>query len=497
MNRIAIYTRKSIYVENSESIETQICLCKEYFKSKGEFTVEIFEDEGFSGKNTNRPAFQRMMNEVKLGKYDTIAVYKIDRIARNIVDFVKIYDELEGYNVKIVSITEGFDPSTPMGRMLMMILASFADMERTNIAQRVKDNLLQLAKKGAFTGGKLPFGCTSEKGKDGKTYVLINEEEKIKFIFDTYLESGNLYATHKKLVELGYNISTKSSLKWILTNPVYCKSSNEISAYLASKKYEILGISNQNGYMTYGCNVNEPIAIVGKHKACISPGKFLKVQMLFDGNKERAKIARKDSKIHWLSNMVKCPVCGGNYILIYTRKTNAYYACTNRVKSRGKANTDKERCSNSKYIDVDKLENDIKNLVLKLGNFEEFKDVYKQKRFSLDNITELEKTISITEKQISNLVDKLSILSNAAGKTIMTKIEELTIKNSEYKNSLEIQKLLAIEVEINKENEKYVYDNILEFALASNAEEMKNKIRLIFKYLIYDPVTKQVEMEFL
>lgn len=375
MNKIAIYTRKSIYVENSESIETQISLCKDYFKVKGECTVEIFEDEGFSGKNTNRPAFKRMMNEIKLGKYDIVAVYKIDRIARNIVDFVKIYDELEGYNVKIVSITEGFDPSTPMGRMLMMILASFADMERTNIAQRVKDNLLQLAKKGAFTGGKLPFGCTSEKGSDGKTYVLINDEEKIRFIFNTYLENGNLYATHKNLIDLGYRISTVSSLKWILTNPVYCKSSKESSAYL-SKKYEIIGNANGNGYMTYGCSVNEPIAIVGKHKACISPAKFLKVQILFDENKRRANIARKDSKTHWLSNMVRCPVCGGNYILINTRNSKAYYACTNRLKSRGKLNTDQEKCSNNNYIDVDKLENEVRNLVLKLGNYKKFKDVY-------------------------------------------------------------------------------------------------------------------------
>ena len=79
----------------------------------------------------------------------------------------------------------------------------------------------------------------------------------------------------------------------------------------------------------------------------------------------------------------------------------------------------------------------------------------------------------------------------------MTKIEELTVKNSELKNSLEVQKMIAIEVELNKENEKYIYKNILYFTLMNNAEEMKNKVRLIFKYFIYNPVTKQIKMEFL
>ena len=138
--KIAIYTRKSVAVERSESIQTQIEMCKKYFKGKNEF--EIFEDEGFSGGNTNRPSFKKMMSLVKLGKFDAVAVYKVDRIARNIVDFFKIFDELEKYNVKLISITEGFDPSTPSGKMMMVMLAGFADMERENIRQRVKDNIL-------------------------------------------------------------------------------------------------------------------------------------------------------------------------------------------------------------------------------------------------------------------------------------------------------------------------------------------------------------------
>lgn len=92
-------------------------MCKTYFNRADEdCSFEIFQDEGFSGGNINRPSFQRMLELAKHKQFDIIAVYKVDRIARNIVDFVNIYDELENHDIKLVSITEGFDPSTPIGK---------------------------------------------------------------------------------------------------------------------------------------------------------------------------------------------------------------------------------------------------------------------------------------------------------------------------------------------------------------------------------------------
>lgn len=220
--RIAIYTRKSVSVENSESIETQIQLCKSYFK--GDHNFEIFEDEGFSGGNTNRPAFKRMMNLARLNAFDIISVYKVDRIARNIVDFFKIYEELDNLNVKLVSITEGFDPSTPVGKMMMIMLAGFADMERESIRQRVKDNMISLAKKGCFTGGFVPFGCNVEK-IEGKSYLKIIEGDLLNFIFNKYLETESLYSTQKYLLENGFkSLANRTSLGKLLRNPIYCES---------------------------------------------------------------------------------------------------------------------------------------------------------------------------------------------------------------------------------------------------------------------------------
>ena len=110
MKRIAIYTRKSKNTLQGDSIGTQINLVKDYFRNI-ECKFEIFQDEGFSGGNTNRPAFKIMMNRIT--EFDIVAVYKMDRISRKITDFFDIFNQLEKKGVSLVSVTENFNISTP------------------------------------------------------------------------------------------------------------------------------------------------------------------------------------------------------------------------------------------------------------------------------------------------------------------------------------------------------------------------------------------------
>lgn len=129
-------------------------MCKDYINNKfPNAKFKVFEDEGFSGGNTNRPTFQKMLRMAQLNEIDIVVCYKVDRIARNILDFLKILELFKENNVELISISEWFDPNTQMGKVILALLASFAEMERTNIQQRVKDNLLSVAKKGKQTGG--------------------------------------------------------------------------------------------------------------------------------------------------------------------------------------------------------------------------------------------------------------------------------------------------------------------------------------------------------
>ena len=148
----AIYARQSVEKADSLSIQGQIDLCRQ----KAGKEVQIYPDKGYSGKNTNRPAFQRMMEDVERGQIQKIIVYRLDRFSRSIADFGRLWEILKQHDVEFVSINETFDTSTPMGRAMLNIIMVFAQLERETTAERVRDNYYQRAKLGAWPGGPAP-----------------------------------------------------------------------------------------------------------------------------------------------------------------------------------------------------------------------------------------------------------------------------------------------------------------------------------------------------
>jgi site-specific DNA recombinase len=154
MKTAAIYTRKSKYTGKGESIDNQIKVCKEHLARNAINNFLIYEDEGFSGKNIERPKFQAMLRDAKDKKFDILICYRLDRVSRNIADFAALIQELEKYNISFISVSEQFDTSTPMGRAMMYIASVFAQLERETIAERIKDNMLELAKTGRWLGGR-------------------------------------------------------------------------------------------------------------------------------------------------------------------------------------------------------------------------------------------------------------------------------------------------------------------------------------------------------
>lgn len=496
--KIAIYTRKSVAVERSESIQTQIEMCKKYFKGKNEF--EIFEDEGFSGGNTNRPSFKKMMSLVKLGKFDAVAVYKVDRIARNIVDFFKIFDELEKYNVKLISITEGFDPSTPSGKMMMIMLAGFADMERENIRQRVKDNMIALAKKGCYTGGFVPFGCVTVN-IEGKSYLQVKDKDLIKLIFKKYYELGSLYSTQKYLKENGFKtLSNRSSLNRILRNPVYAKSSKEINNYFKTNGYLVHGTPNGKGYITYGKTVNESMLIVSNHSAPVSSELFLKVNKMLDEKRDAS--AKRFSRTYWLTGTLYCPFCEGKYTIANSNK-NTYYLCSNRLNRKNDdsgIDSNKEKCINNKYINAEVLEKKVEELIKRLEASELFEKYYKtsveNNEDNEDNeIDILRKTFNENELAIKNLIDKLALVSNEASRYIVEKIDSLTEKNKEISLSIDNLQLKRLEksVKISKEEVKEL---IVRFNKISDVNEKRMILNKIFEKLAYNPFEDTLDIYF-
>jgi len=151
-----------------------------------------------------------MMEEVRKRKFKAIVVYRLDRISRNINDFTGLIDELTKLDVSFVSIKEQFDTGTPMGRAMMFIISVFSQLERETIAERIRDNMHELAKTGRWLGGNTPTGFQSGSvskitidGKERKSYRLIpipGEIEVPKMIFDLYTEMDSLTAVEVELL---------------------------------------------------------------------------------------------------------------------------------------------------------------------------------------------------------------------------------------------------------------------------------------------------------
>ena len=163
--KVAIYSRKSVFTGKGESIENQIEMCKEYFSRLNRNDVEysIYEDEGFSGGNINRPRFQQLLKDIKKNSFDALICYRLDRISRNVADFSTTLELLQEHNVDFISIREQFDAYTNGARYGLHCICIGTNIKRETIAERIRDNMLQLSKTGRWLGGVCPLGFTSEK----------------------------------------------------------------------------------------------------------------------------------------------------------------------------------------------------------------------------------------------------------------------------------------------------------------------------------------------
>jgi len=149
--KFATYGRKSVYSDKSDSVDNQERMCREYAEVRYKNEIESFisySDEGLSGANTNRPGLKQLLSDVEDGQIDALIVCQLDRLSRDVKDFANIYSKLEEKGVMFISLKESIDTNTPIGKAMMFITATFAQMERETIAARVTDNLNGLAKRG-------------------------------------------------------------------------------------------------------------------------------------------------------------------------------------------------------------------------------------------------------------------------------------------------------------------------------------------------------------
>ena len=194
--RCAIYTRVSTdhgLEQDFNSLDAQYDASQAYIRSQAHAGWTLlrgkYDDGGFSGGDTDRPALQRLLEDVRAGKVDVIVVYKVDRLTRSLADFAKLVELFDKHNVSFVSVTQQFNTTTSMGRLTLNVLLSFAQFEREVTSERIRDKIAASKRKGLWVGGMVPLGYDT---KDRRITINEGEAERVRSIFRSYLKLGSL-----------------------------------------------------------------------------------------------------------------------------------------------------------------------------------------------------------------------------------------------------------------------------------------------------------------
>ncbi len=238
--RCAIYTRKSTeegLEQEFNSLDAQYEACAAYVMSQRhegwELVKDRYHDGGFSGGNMERPGLRQLLADVAGGKVQIIVLYKIDRLTRSLSDFSRIVDVLDEADASFVSVTQSFNTTTSMGRLMLNVLLSFAQFEREVTGERIRDKIAASKKKGMWMGGPVPLGY---EVKERKLLINVAEADTIRHIFERYADLGSGQPLLDELREQGIRTKrrvhkdgsvrgdipfTRGSLFHLLKNRIY------------------------------------------------------------------------------------------------------------------------------------------------------------------------------------------------------------------------------------------------------------------------------------
>lgn len=238
--RCAIYTRVSTdqgLDQDFNSLDAQRDASQAYIRSQAHAGwTQIrsrYDDGGYSGGTTERPALKRLLEDVKAEKVDVIVVYKVDRLTRSLADFAKLVELFDRHTVSFVSVTQQFNTTTSMGRLTLNVLLSFAQFEREVTSERIRDKIAASKRKGLWVGGMVPLGY---QVKNRKVVVIEKEAERVRTIFQRYVDVGSLnrlledlrdrnILTRVRTLSTGRTVGgipfTRGSLRHLLRNRFY------------------------------------------------------------------------------------------------------------------------------------------------------------------------------------------------------------------------------------------------------------------------------------
>lgn len=438
--RCYIYTRVSTELQiDGYSLEAQKERLRSEAKHRKMQVCGEYSDEGKSGKNiAGRPEFKKMLNDIKSGKDDVdyVLVFKLSRFGRNAADTLNSLQFMEDYGVNLLCVEDGIDSAGAAGKLIISVLASVAEIERSNISEQTMAGRQQKARDGKWNGGFAPYGykLVAVEGQKSKMLVINEDEAKlIRLIYEKYLSGMGVNAVAKWLNDNGYRKTVRQNgtvplisdhfVKGVLDNPVYAGK----IAYGRRKTEKIEGTRNE--FHVVKQDKDSYKLYPGKHEPIIDEETWYKVQV------KRMKNAFKREKTHSLlhehvlSGIVKCPVCGAPMYGVVNRKKKKgseefytdmwYYICKNRKMVSG------HPCDYKKHIRQDEINAEVIQMIKYVfGGENSMKDNVLNRVGTDDSLKELE-----AEK--TRLVDERAKLNTKKTKQLR-RINELDIDDNLY-----------------------------------------------------------------
>ena len=329
--RCAIYTRKSTS-ENLDmdfnTLDAQREAGEIFVKAQAHqgWTVlpDRYDDGGFTGGNMERPAVKRLLQDIDAGRVDCVVVYKVDRLSRSLLDFARMMEVFEQKGISFVSTTQQFNTATPIGRLTLHLLLSFAQFEREMISERTRDKMAAARRRGKWVGGPPVLGYRIDRVLK-KLEVVPEEAEQVKTIFEIYVRMRSMRAVMQQVNAFGWK---KKSYRTKTDKPVGGKpfDENTIHRILRNRAYT-------------GCVVYKGEVHPGEHDAIIDAETFEKVQAIID-SKRCGRGPRRQRNFEYILQGVLYCACNLKMTTVNATgrngKVHRYYRCFGQTRGPSK-----------------------------------------------------------------------------------------------------------------------------------------------------------------
>ena len=495
--RAVAYCRFSSSNQREESIDAQLRAIYKFMGEHDYTPVGDYIDMALTGTNTDRPNFQRMIEDAKKGLFDVVIVHKMDRFSRNVRDTLNIESELAQYGVKVISVIEQF-ADTPEGQLQQIIQLGVGQYYSQNLAREVMKGLRENAYKCLHNGGLPPLGYDVDP--ETKQYIINEKEaESIRIIFKKFLEGWSYRELAEYLNVLGYRtkignkFSANSSFYDILVNSKY-KGEYVFGRSLSKPKQPGMKRSHRKNK-----DESEIIRVPNGLPAIIDEGTFEQVQKLL-ASRQRSKGASKAKEVYLVSGLIECGECGSAYhgsARIGGRNKQKYvsYRCSKRKKIE---NPCKCKEINRTLLDnfiVQQLFTTILNPQHLERLHQKVNEKLKEKISEMDHdLPKLEKQLEEVNQKASNLVQAIAAGGLGSIDTITAELQRLEQQKIVLTNEIQNHQVKQSEVNLTLDQMKDVLEEAKEYVLKNNDEMMKFILsRFIHKIIIHN---EAIEIEY-